>query len=169
MGALWSGLAKTGTFPLKSTLREPSAPKLEGQVGEDGNSIKVNLIKQDDGGSPIRHYLIKYRVKHSSDWKPEIRLPSGSDHVMLKSLDWNSEYEVFVIAENLQGKSKPAHYAFRTSAQPTIIPAVSQAAARRHAASKLVFPRLDLTRRSTIDGPGLHFMWLGYLDFATSD
>lgn len=41
---------------------EPSAPKLEGQMGEDGNSIKVNLIKQDDGGSPIRHYLVKYRA-----------------------------------------------------------------------------------------------------------
>ncbi|XP_067421681.1 neural cell adhesion molecule 1 isoform X2 [Emydura macquarii macquarii] len=104
-------------------VREPSAPKLEGQMGEDGNSIKVNLIKQDDGGSPIRHYLIKYKAKHSSDWKPEIRLPSGSDHVMLKSLDWNAEYEVYVIAENQQGKSKPARYAFRTSAQPTVIPA----------------------------------------------
>lgn len=60
--------------------------------------------------------------KHSSEWKPEIRLPSGSDHVMLKSLDWNAEYEVYVIAENQQGKSKPAHYAFRTSPQPTVIP-----------------------------------------------
>lgn len=60
--------------------------------------------------------------KQSPDWKPEIRLPSGSDHVMLKSLDWNAEYEVTVIAENQQGKSKPARYAFRTSAQPTIIP-----------------------------------------------
>ncbi|XP_064896307.1 neural cell adhesion molecule 1 isoform X18 [Columba livia] len=104
-------------------VREPSAPKLEGQMGEDGNSIKVNVIKQDDGGSPIRHYLIKYKAKHSSEWKPEIRIPSGSDHVMLKSLDWNAEYEVYVIAENQQGKSKPAHYAFRTSAQPTAIPA----------------------------------------------
>ncbi|NXY52616.1 NCAM1 protein, partial [Callaeas wilsoni] len=104
-------------------VREPSAPKLEGHIGEDGNSIKVNVIKQDDGGSPIRHYLIKYKAKHSSEWKPEIRLPSGSDHVMLKSLDWNADYEVFVIAENQQGKSKPAHYAFRTSAQPTVIPA----------------------------------------------
>ncbi|XP_069732533.1 neural cell adhesion molecule 1 isoform X5 [Phaenicophaeus curvirostris] len=103
--------------------REPSAPKLEGQMGEDGNSIKVNVIKQDDGGSPIRHYLIKYKAKHSAEWKPEIRLPSGSDHVMLKALDWNAEYEVYVIAENQQGKSKPAHYAFRTSAQPTVIPA----------------------------------------------
>lgn len=45
---------------------EPSAPKLEGQMGEDGNSIKVNLIKQDDGGSPIRHYLVKYRAVSSS-------------------------------------------------------------------------------------------------------
>ncbi|NWR75700.1 NCAM1 protein, partial [Centropus unirufus] len=104
-------------------VREPSAPKLEGQMGEDGNSIKVNVIKQDDGGSPIRHYLIKYKAKQSSEWKPEIRLPSGSDHVMLKALDWNAEYEVYVIAENQQGKSKPAHYAFRTSAQPTVIPA----------------------------------------------
>ncbi|XP_071432517.1 neural cell adhesion molecule 1 isoform X5 [Pithys albifrons albifrons] len=103
--------------------REPSAPKLEGHIGEDGNSIKVNVIKQDDGGSPIRHYLIKYKAKHSPEWKPEIRLPSGSDHVMLKSLDWNADYEVYVIAENQQGKSKPAHYAFRTSAQPTVIPA----------------------------------------------
>ncbi|NXH63928.1 NCAM1 protein, partial [Rhabdornis inornatus] len=104
-------------------VREPSAPKLEGHIGEDGNSIKVNVIKQDDGGSPIRHYLIKYKAKHSSEWKPEIRLPSGSDHVMLKSLDWNADYEVSVVAENQQGKSKPAHYAFRTSAQPTVIPA----------------------------------------------
>ncbi|XP_047371991.1 neural cell adhesion molecule 1 isoform X19 [Sciurus carolinensis] len=102
--------------------REPSAPKLEGQMGEDGNSIKVNLIKQDDGGSPIRHYLVKYRAI-SSEWKPEIRLPSGSDHVMLKSLDWNAEYEVYVVAENQQGKSKAAHFVFKTSAQPTAIPA----------------------------------------------
>ncbi|XP_017378769.2 neural cell adhesion molecule 1 isoform X18 [Cebus imitator] len=103
-------------------VREPSAPKLEGQMGEDGNSIKVNLIKQDDGGSPIRHYLVKYRAL-SSEWKPEIRLPSGSDHVMLKSLEWNAEYEVYVVAENQQGKSKAAHFVFRTSAQPTAIPA----------------------------------------------
>ncbi|XP_030320601.1 neural cell adhesion molecule 1 isoform X4 [Calypte anna] len=116
-------LSLPADFKTQPVQGEPSAPKLEGQMGEDGNSIKVNVIKQDDGGSPIRHYLIKYKAKHSSEWKPEIRLPSGSDHVMLKSLDWNAEYEVYVIAENQQGKSKPAHYAFRTSPQPTVIPA----------------------------------------------
>uniref|UniRef100_A0A8C3FND5 Neural cell adhesion molecule 1 n=1 Tax=Chrysemys picta bellii TaxID=8478 RepID=A0A8C3FND5_CHRPI len=116
-------ISAVSQFKTQPVPGEPSAPKLEGQIGEDGNSIKVNLIKQDDGGSPIRHYLIKYKAKLSSDWKPEIRLPSGSDHVILKSLEWNAEYEVYVIAENQQGKSKPAHYAFRTSAQPTVIPA----------------------------------------------
>ncbi|XP_032565629.1 neural cell adhesion molecule 1 isoform X6 [Chiroxiphia lanceolata] len=116
-------LSLPSEFKTQPVQGEPSAPKLEGHIGEDGNSIKVNVIKQDDGGSPIRHYLIKYKAKHSSEWKPEIRLPSGSDHVMLKSLDWNADYEVYVVAENQQGKSKPAHYAFRTSAQPTVIPA----------------------------------------------
>ncbi|XP_030076384.1 neural cell adhesion molecule 1 isoform X5 [Microcaecilia unicolor] len=104
-------------------VREPSTPKLEGKVGEDGNSIKVKLIKQDDGGSPIKQYLVTYKAKHASDWKPEIRVPSGSDHVMLRSLEWNAEYEVSVEAENQQGRSKPARYFFWTSAQPTAIPA----------------------------------------------
>lgn len=57
------------TIKHKSTIvsGEPSAPKLEGQMGEDGNSIKVNVIKQDDGGSPIRHYLIKYKAVSMTD------------------------------------------------------------------------------------------------------
>nr|XP_036848554.1 neural cell adhesion molecule 1 isoform X21 [Manis javanica] len=120
-------------------VREPSAPKLEGQMGEDGNSIKVNLIKQDDGGSPIRHYLVRYRAL-SSEWKPEIRLPSGSDHVMLKALDWNAEYEVYVVAENQQGKSKAAHFVFRTSAQPTAIPATLGGSSASCTFVSLLFP-----------------------------
>uniref|UniRef100_A0A8C5TCP6 Neural cell adhesion molecule 1 n=1 Tax=Malurus cyaneus samueli TaxID=2593467 RepID=A0A8C5TCP6_9PASS len=60
-------------------VREPSAPKLEGHIGEDGNSIKVNVIKQDDGGSPIRHYLIKYKAV-SEGWmgSPDLGLPLAS-------------------------------------------------------------------------------------------
>ncbi|XP_062817259.1 neural cell adhesion molecule 1 isoform X18 [Anolis carolinensis] len=129
-----SSLSEFKTQPV----REPSAPKLEGQMGEDGNSFKVNLIKQDDGGSPIRHYLVRYKVQ-SSDWKPEIRLPSGSDHVMLKSLDWNAEYEVSITAENQQGKSQAAYVFFRTSAQPTIIPATMGSPAASSSFVSLLF------------------------------
>nr|XP_033773597.1 neural cell adhesion molecule 1 isoform X3 [Geotrypetes seraphini] len=116
----FSSVSEFKTQPVQG---EPSTPKLEGKVGEDGNSIKVKLIKQDDGGSPIKQYLVTYKAKHASDWKPEIRVPSGSDHVMLRSLEWNAEYEVNVEAENQQGRSKPARYFFWTSAQPTAIPA----------------------------------------------
>ncbi|XP_062817258.1 neural cell adhesion molecule 1 isoform X17 [Anolis carolinensis] len=134
-----SSLSEFKTQPVRTPPpREPSAPKLEGQMGEDGNSFKVNLIKQDDGGSPIRHYLVRYKVQ-SSDWKPEIRLPSGSDHVMLKSLDWNAEYEVSITAENQQGKSQAAYVFFRTSAQPTIIPATMGSPAASSSFVSLLF------------------------------
>ncbi|XP_071031047.1 neural cell adhesion molecule 1-like isoform X4 [Oncorhynchus clarkii lewisi] len=103
-------------------VREPSPPKLEGKLQTMGNALKVNWIKQDDGGSPIKHYLIRYRAKHVPDWKPEIRLPNGSEYVVLNSLDWNTEYEVYVVAENQQGKSQPGTLFFRTAAEPTAIP-----------------------------------------------
>uniref|UniRef100_A0A7N8XY72 Neural cell adhesion molecule 1a n=1 Tax=Mastacembelus armatus TaxID=205130 RepID=A0A7N8XY72_9TELE len=103
-------------------VREPSAPKLEVKVHNRGNSLKVNWIKQDDGGSPIKHYLVRYKAKHVSDWKPVIRLPYGSEYVVLSGLDWNTEYEVHVVAENQQGKSEPGILSFRTASEPTNIP-----------------------------------------------
>ncbi|KAI9528560.1 hypothetical protein NQZ68_018740 [Dissostichus eleginoides] len=102
---------------------EPSAPKLEVKVLERGNSLKVNWIKQDDGGSPIKHYLVRYKAKHVSEWKPEIRMPKSSEYVMLSGLDWNTEYEVYVVAENQQGKSEAGVVSFRTASDPTTIPA----------------------------------------------
>ncbi|KAJ8267086.1 hypothetical protein GJAV_G00138170 [Gymnothorax javanicus] len=103
-------------------VREPSPPKLEAQLQPSGNVYKVILIKQDDGGSPIKHYLVRYRPKHTNDWKPEIRAPSDSGHVMLNGLEWDTEYEVHVRAENQQGKSKPGAITIKTSPEPTTIP-----------------------------------------------
>nr|XP_033500537.1 neural cell adhesion molecule 1a isoform X8 [Epinephelus lanceolatus] len=101
---------------------EPSAPKLEVKMQDRGNTLKVNWIKQDDGGSPIKHYLVRYKAKHVSDWKPEIRIPHNSEYVTLSGLDWNTEYEVHVVAENQQGKSEPGIISFRTAVDPTTIP-----------------------------------------------
>ncbi|KAL0994518.1 hypothetical protein UPYG_G00123300 [Umbra pygmaea] len=103
-------------------VREPSPPKLEGKLQASGNVFKVNWIKQDDGGSPIKHYLIRYKAKRVSEWKPEIRLPYAGQYAMLSSLEWNTEYEVLVVAENQQGKSQPGTLYFRTAAEPTAIP-----------------------------------------------
>uniref|UniRef100_A0A672RA15 Neural cell adhesion molecule 1b n=1 Tax=Sinocyclocheilus grahami TaxID=75366 RepID=A0A672RA15_SINGR len=96
---------------------EPSPPILEGTLQPKGNSLKVKWTKQDDGGSPITHYLVKYK-REDSDWKPEIRLPNVSEYVMLIGLEWDTEYDVFVVVENQQGKSKPGTLTFRTSSVP---------------------------------------------------
>lgn len=49
-------------FPVLSRVGEPSAPKLEARFHNRGNSFKVNWIKQDDGGLPIKHYLVRYKA-----------------------------------------------------------------------------------------------------------
>ncbi|XP_047185349.1 neural cell adhesion molecule 1a isoform X11 [Scophthalmus maximus] len=103
-------------------VREPSAPKLEVKVQKGGNSLKVNWIKQDDGGSPIMYYLVRYKARHASHWKPEIRIPNASEYVVLSGLDWNTEYEVHVVAVNQQGKSEPGTVSFRTATEPTTVP-----------------------------------------------
>nr|XP_020453976.1 neural cell adhesion molecule 1-like isoform X10 [Monopterus albus] len=103
---------------------EPSAPILEVKGQNGGESLKVNWTTQDDGGSPIERYLVRYKAKHVSDWKPQLRLPHNSEHVVLNALDWNTEYEIHVVAENQQGKSEPGIISFRTGTKPTVIPAV---------------------------------------------
>uniref|UniRef100_A0A3Q2YI19 Neural cell adhesion molecule 1b n=1 Tax=Hippocampus comes TaxID=109280 RepID=A0A3Q2YI19_HIPCM len=82
----------------------PSPPRLEGALQPIGNSLKVSWTKQDDGGLPILHYLIE-----SSHWKPEIRMPSDSDYVILSGLEWDTIYDISVVAENQKGKSEQAN------------------------------------------------------------
>jgi hypothetical protein len=60
--------------------------------------------------------------KQTSDWNPEMQLPSASEHVLLTGLRWDTEYEVLVVAENQKGKSQPGSFFFRTAAEPSAIP-----------------------------------------------
>ncbi|XP_060902658.1 neural cell adhesion molecule 1b isoform X4 [Labrus mixtus] len=107
----------------------PNPPKLEGILQPKGNSLRISWIKQDDGGSPILHYLVRYKPLQESDWKPEIRLPAGSEYVVLSGLEWDTDYNVYVVAENQKGKSQPASMSFRTSAEPEAIPDLGDEAA----------------------------------------
>ncbi|XP_057695173.1 neural cell adhesion molecule 1b isoform X2 [Corythoichthys intestinalis] len=107
-------------------VRKPSPPKLEGVLQPIGNSLKVSWIKQDDGGLPILHYLVRFKPIQSSQWKPEIRMPSDSDHVTLSGLEWDTDYDISVVAENQKGKSQRASMSMRTSVQPAVMPDVDE-------------------------------------------
>uniref|UniRef100_A0A3B3BGG1 Neural cell adhesion molecule 1b n=1 Tax=Oryzias melastigma TaxID=30732 RepID=A0A3B3BGG1_ORYME len=110
-------------------VRNPNPPKLEGALQPKGNSLKVSWTKQDDGGSPILHYLVRYKPIHATEWKPEIRQPSDSEYVVLRGLKWDTEYNIYVVAENEKGKSSPATMSFRTSSKPEAIPDLDDEAA----------------------------------------
>lgn len=58
----------------------------------------------------------------ATEWKPEIRLPSISEYVVLSELEWDTEYNVYVVAENQKGKSQPATVTLRTSTEPEAFP-----------------------------------------------
>lgn len=49
-------------------------------------------------------------------------MPSYSEYVVLRGLEWDTEYDIHVVAENHKGKSQPATMSFRTSVQPEAIP-----------------------------------------------
>lgn len=85
---------------------------------------KVTYSPLQNENLPILMFLSSAFLsqKHVSDWKPEIRLPHDSEYAVLSGLDWNTEYEVYVVAENQQGKSKPGMLSFRTATEPTTIP-----------------------------------------------
>uniref|UniRef100_A0A3B3WY61 Neural cell adhesion molecule 1a n=1 Tax=Poecilia mexicana TaxID=48701 RepID=A0A3B3WY61_9TELE len=113
--------SRSSTFKTEP-VREPTSPILEVILVKSSNSAKVKWTKQDDGGSPIIRYLIRYKAKHMSDWKPETHLPSTSNYAMLSGLDWNTDYEVLVVAENQRGRSEPSITSFRTASEPTTVP-----------------------------------------------
>ncbi|KAJ0021980.1 hypothetical protein NQD34_009470 [Periophthalmus magnuspinnatus] len=116
------GESSTAEFFKTEPVRNPNPPKLEWTPQPKGNSLRVGWVKQDDGGSPILHYLIRYKPVQATEWKPEIRMPSGSDSVVLSGLEWDTEYNVFVVAENQKGKSQPASMSFRTTVEPAGVP-----------------------------------------------
>ncbi|XP_050921353.1 LOW QUALITY PROTEIN: neural cell adhesion molecule 1b [Lates calcarifer] len=123
------GESSPAEFFKTEPVRNPNPPKLEGALQPKGNSLKVSWIKQDDGGSPILHYLVRYKPIQASEWKQEIKLPSGSEYVVLSGLEWDTEYNIYVVAENQKGKSQPATMSFRTTTEPDAIPDLGDEAA----------------------------------------
>lgn len=53
-----------------------------------------------------------------TEWEPEIRVPYVSEYVTLNRLKWNTKYDVVVVAENQQGKSKPGTLTVITPTEP---------------------------------------------------
>ncbi|XP_066533654.1 neural cell adhesion molecule 1 isoform X2 [Hoplias malabaricus] len=89
--------------------REPDSPEMSATDGKvDGNSYSIPIKQLDDGGSPVQHYVVRYRSdKDGEDWR-ENTIPGNSSKINLQNLQYNSEYKMEVFAFNINGSSRPA-------------------------------------------------------------
>uniref|UniRef100_A0A8C7TX98 Neural cell adhesion molecule 3 n=1 Tax=Oncorhynchus mykiss TaxID=8022 RepID=A0A8C7TX98_ONCMY len=92
---------------------EPDSPVLVASEGKvEGNMFSIPLPQLNNGGSPITHYTVRYRVnKVDEDWR-EKDLPSNSTMINLHDLQYKSDYHVEVLAVNPYGSSSPAKLNF---------------------------------------------------------
>ncbi|XP_038848674.1 neural cell adhesion molecule 1-like [Salvelinus namaycush] len=94
-------------------IREPDSPVLVASKGKvEGNMFSITLTQLDSGGSPIIHYIVRYRVnKVDEDWRVK-DLPSNSTVINLHDLQYKSDYHMEVLAVNSYGSSSPAKLNF---------------------------------------------------------
>nr|XP_057909450.1 neural cell adhesion molecule 1 [Doryrhamphus excisus] len=98
---------------------EPDSPLLlSDEMNVEGNSFSVPLKPTGDGGTPLLHYTVRYRQdKDGAEWK-EKQLSSNTDSVTLKDLTFGSDYQLEVLAINMNGSSIPAVFNFTIAEQP---------------------------------------------------
>ncbi|XP_043557341.1 neural cell adhesion molecule 2-like isoform X1 [Chiloscyllium plagiosum] len=101
-------------------VQEPSPPTVQGHSG-NGKNYKLVVTKQDDGGSPILRYVLKYRTKDKEEeWMQQIAQGS-KDSIILERLQWDMRYEVKITAVNKLGSSEPTIYEFTMPPKPNTI------------------------------------------------
>ncbi|KAK1806712.1 hypothetical protein P4O66_005212, partial [Electrophorus voltai] len=93
--------------------REPDHPVLSlGAIVIEGNSFFIPFKQLDDGGSPIMHYVVRYKMdKEGEDWR-EKHIPANSTQVHLPQLQQGTNYLIEVLAVNSNGFSSPAKLNF---------------------------------------------------------
>ncbi|XP_067849467.1 neural cell adhesion molecule 2-like isoform X2 [Heptranchias perlo] len=101
-------------------VQEPSPPTVQGQSGS-GKNYKLVVTKQDDGGSPILKYVLKYRTKDKEEEWVQKTAQGIKDSIILQELQWDMEYEVQITAVNQLGTSEPTFFEFTMPPKPNTI------------------------------------------------
>ncbi|XP_030068372.1 neural cell adhesion molecule 2 [Microcaecilia unicolor] len=93
---------------------EPDTPKLSGVTGVKGNTFSLQLEGNETTGLPILQYIARYKPEKEVSWM-ERNVSSNSNSLVLENLEWNTKYQLEIIAVNEKGLSKPAVHTFTTS------------------------------------------------------
>ncbi|KAK2158172.1 hypothetical protein LSH36_175g03003 [Paralvinella palmiformis] len=120
----------------------PGAPGRPIVDDVDADSVTLSWTKpRDDGGNPVKGYVIEMREKGSSKWKPlNDRLPCKDTKFTADGLDSDREYEFRVRAKNKAGLGEPSSGSGEV-----------QPRAKATKASPPGLPNLDKVGKNTVD------------------
>ncbi|XP_069745109.1 neural cell adhesion molecule 2-like [Narcine bancroftii] len=116
------GQGKHSQMEIFQTLpvQEPGPPAVQGYKGS-GKNFKLVVTKQDDGGSPILKYVLKYWTKDKEEEWVQMVTQGGQDSIVLEQLQWDMQYQVQITAVNKLGSSEPTFYEFTMPPKPNTI------------------------------------------------
>uniref|UniRef100_A0A672SX24 Neural cell adhesion molecule 1-B-like n=1 Tax=Sinocyclocheilus grahami TaxID=75366 RepID=A0A672SX24_SINGR len=98
--------------------REPDSPILSlSEKKLDTNSVSIPIKQLKDGGSPILHYIVRYKENNENEEWTEKEIPGNSSKIQLNNLQYNANYQMEVYAVNHNGTSSTAKINF-TVPQP---------------------------------------------------
>lgn len=127
----------------KNPFDEPDAPEKPQVTDWDRDRIDIQWKPpKNDGGSPIKRYIIEKKEKTSPNWIECGQVPGASTTFSAKGLKEGDEYQFRVIAVNDAGPSNPSE------------PSDPQKAKPRNLAPKILTPAREVKVRA---GMPLHF------------
>lgn len=88
------------------TVQVPPASPLLHATSTTTNSINVQWKNGDDGGAPIRGYIIHFKREYG-EWE-EIKLSHKSNHYALSQLLCGTDYQMYLTAYNRIGMGAPS-------------------------------------------------------------
>ncbi|XP_076006476.1 neural cell adhesion molecule 1 isoform X2 [Genypterus blacodes] len=110
MNAVGRGqFSETHTARTHGIRGEPDSPVLSTyQMKVDSNTFSIPLKQSDDGGTPLLHFNIRYKQdKEGAEWN-EKQLSSDADIALIPELLFGTDYQLEVMAVNLNGSSIPS-------------------------------------------------------------
>ncbi|TSK20187.1 Neural cell adhesion molecule 1 [Bagarius yarrelli] len=93
--------------------REPDKPEVFADESKiEKNTYSVPFKQLNDGGSPVTHYVVRYRMKKDGEPWREKETDANSSRIALQNLEYETDYEAELIAVNINGFSKPVKIYF---------------------------------------------------------
>jgi len=95
----------------------PKAPSIVSFINTNQSSIKLLLKEWENGGCPIKNFLIQYKVIDSPNWKQMAQsIPGHLKEYLLQELNPATPYRIRVTAQSESGSTQ-AEYNFQVKAE----------------------------------------------------